>query len=384
MVDLGGQYEGIKEQVNLAIAEVMETSAFINGPEVQTFQKDLEAYLGVKHVIPCANGTDALQIAMMGLGLKPGDEVITADFTFAATVEVIALLQLTPVLVDVEPNSFNIDIKAVEKAITPKTKAIVPVHLFGQCADMEAIMALAKKHDLYVIEDNAQAIGADYTFKDGSKQKAGTIGHVGATSFFPSKNLGAYGDGGAIFTNDDDLAHTLRGVVNHGMYERYHHDVVGVNSRLDSIQAAVLRAKLPKLDGYCDARRAAARKYSAALKGKDSIVVPKTINYCTGICDQNICDTCDCHVFHQYTLRITNGKRDALVKHLGEQGIPCGVYYPIPLHKQKAYVDDRYNEADFPVTNQLVKEVISLPMHTELDDEQIDFITKAVIAFVND
>ncbi len=384
MVDLGGQYEGIKEQVNLAITEVMETSAFINGPEVQTFQKDLEAYLGVKHVIPCANGTDALQIAMMGLGLQPGDEVITADFTFAATVEVIALLQLTPVLVDVEPDTFNIDIQAVENAITPKTKAIVPVHLFGQCADMETLMALAKKHNLYIIEDNAQAIGAEYTFKDGSKQKAGTIGHVGATSFFPSKNLGAYGDGGAIFTNDDDLAHTLRGVVNHGMYERYHHDVVGVNSRLDSIQAAVLRAKLPKLDGYCDARRAAARKYTAAFKGKENIVVPKTINYCDGVCDRNICDTCDCHVFHQYTLRITNGKRDALVKHLGEQAIPCGVYYPIPLHKQKAYADDRYNEADFPVTNQLVKEVISLPMHTELDDEQIVYITDAVIKFVND
>ncbi len=383
MVDLGGQYEGIKEQVNLAIAEVMETSAFINGPEVQTFQKNLEAYLGVKHVIPCANGTDALQIAMMGLGLQPGDEVITADFTFAATVEVIALLQLTPVLVDVEPDTFNIDINAVEKAITPKTKAIVPVHLFGQCADMEALLGLAGKHDLFLIEDNAQAIGANYTFKDGSKQKAGTIGHVGATSFFPSKNLGAYGDGGAIFTNDDTLAHTLRGIVNHGMYERYHHDVVGVNSRLDSIQAAVLRAKLPNLDVYCNARRAAARKYSDAFAGQKNMVVPKTVNHCNGLCDQNICDTCDCHVFHQYTLRILNGKRDALVKHLGEQDIPSGVYYPIPLHKQKAYADERYNEADFPVTNQLVKEVISLPMHTELDDEQIRFITNAVISFVN-
>ena len=384
MVDLGGQYEGIKEQVNLAIAEVMETSAFINGPEVKTFQKDLETYLEVKHVIPCANGTDALQIAMMGLGLQPGDEVITVDFTFAATVEVIALLQLTPVLVDVEPDTFNMDINAVEKAITPKTKAIVPVHLFGQCADMEAIMALAKKHNLFIIEDNAQAIGADYTFKDGSKQKAGTIGHVGATSFFPSKNLGAYGDGGAIFTNDDALAQTLRGIVNHGMYERYHHDVVGVNSRLDSIQAAVLRAKLPKLDGYCDARRRAAKKYSAAFKNQEHIVVPKTVNHCTGVCDQNICDTCDCHVFHQYTLRITNGKRDSLVKFLGEQDIPCGVYYPIPLHKQKAYSDKKYNEANFPITNQLVKEVISLPMHTELDDSQIDYITNAVITFVND
>ncbi len=378
MVDLGGQYEGIKEQVNSAIATIMETSAFINGPEVKSFQSELEAYLSVKHVIPCANGTDALQIAMMGLGLEPGDEVITADFTFAATVEVIALLQLTPVLVDVEPDTFNIDIAAVEKAITPKTKAIVPVHLFGQCANMDAIMQLAEQHNLYVIEDNAQAIGADYTFNNGKKQKAGTIGHVGATSFFPSKNLGAYGDGGAIFTNDDELAHTLRGIVNHGMYERYHHDVVGVNSRLDSIQAAVLRAKLPKLDQYCNRRRQAARSYNSAFREQANIITPRTTQ-----CGEEICDTCTCHVFHQYTLRITNGKRDALVKHLAEKDIPCGVYYPIPLHKQKAYVDERYNEADFPVTNQLVKEVISLPMHTELDGEQIDFITKTVVDFVN-
>lgn len=383
MVDLGGQYEGIKEQVNSSIAEILETSAFINGPQVRDFQAKLEEYLGVKHVIPCANGTDALQIAMMGLGLQPGDEVITADFTFAATVEVIALLQLTPVLVDVDPDTFNIDIAAVEKAITPRTKAIVPVHLFGQCADMEALLELAEKHKLFIIEDNAQAIGANYRFRDGRRQKAGTIGHVGATSFFPSKNLGAYGDGGAIFTNDDELAHTLRGVVNHGMYERYHHDVVGVNSRLDSIQAAVLRAKLPKLDAYCDARREAARNYSEAFAGRPNIVVPQTVNHCDGICEQNICDTCDCHVFHQYTLRITNGKRDELIRHLNGKDIPCGVYYPIPLHRQKAYADERYDEAYFPVTNQLVKEVISLPMHTELDDEQIGFITKTVIDFVN-
>ena len=379
MVDLGGQYDGIKDQVNTALASIMESSAFINGPEVHAFQKELEDYLGVKHVIPCANGTDALQIAMMGLGLKPGDEVITADFTFAATVEVIALLQLTPVLVDVDPDTFNIDIGAIEKAITPKTKAIVPVHLFGQCADMDAILELGKKHNLFIIEDNAQAIGADYLFEDGRKQKAGTIGDVGCTSFFPSKNLGCYGDGGAIFTNDDDLAHTLRGIVNHGMYERYHHDVVGVNSRLDSIQAAVLRAKLPKLDDYCERRRNAARKYSDAFKAQEHIIVPKTVNGCEGICE-----VCDCHVFHQYTLRITNGKRDALVRHLNENSIPCGVYYPIPLHRQKAYLDDRYNEADFPVTNQLVEEVISLPMHTELDDEQIDHITRMVIGFVNE
>ena len=378
MVDLNGQYQSIKEQINSSISNILETSAFINGPEVHAFQKELEDYLGIKHVIPCANGTDALQIAMMGLGLQPGDEVITADFTFAATVEVIALLQLTPVLVDVEKDTFNIDISALEKAITSKTRAIVPVHLFGQCANMDAIMALAKKHKLYVIEDNAQAIGANYLSEDGSKQKAGTIGHVGATSFFPSKNLGCYGDGGAIFTNDDELAHTIRGIVNHGMYERYHHDVVGVNSRLDSIQAAVLRAKLPLLDGYCNARREAARKYSKAFKEQANIIIPETVRECDGICD-----TCDCHVFHQYTLRITNGKRDALAQHLNDNQIPCGVYYPIPLHLQKAYKDERYNEADFPVTNQLVKEVISLPMHTELDDEQIDFIASTVLNFVN-
>ena len=378
MVDLSGQYQEIKDQVNSSITQILETSAFINGPEVHAFQKELETYLGVKHVIPCANGTDALQIAMMGLGLKPGDEVITADFTFAATVEVIALLQLTPVLVDVYPDTFNINIEALEKAITPKTKAIVPVHLFGQCANMDAILALAEKHNLFVIEDNAQAIGAKYLSKKGVKSMAGSMGHVGATSFFPSKNLGCYGDGGAIFTNNDDLAHIIRGIVNHGMYERYHHDVVGVNSRLDSIQAAVLRAKLPKLDGYCEARRNAARAYSRAFKNQQHIVTPVTVNNCEGICD-----VCDCHVFHQYTLKITNGKRDALAKYLNENDIPCGVYYPIPLHKQKAYVDGRYREEDFPVTNQLVKEVISLPMHTELDEEQINHITKMVIGFVN-
>lgn len=382
MVDLKGQYEDIKEQVNQSITEVLENTAYINGPEVHSFQKELEAYLDVKHVIPCANGTDALQIAMMGLNLKPGDEVITADFTFAATVEVIALLQLTPVLIDVYPDTFNINIEALEKAITPKTKAIVPVHLFGQCANMDAIMAVAEKHNLYVIEDNAQAIGANYTFKNGTKRKAGTIGHVGATSFFPSKNLGCYGDGGAIFTNDDDLAHTLRGIVNHGMYERYYHDVVGVNSRLDSIQAAVLRAKLPKLDSYNKARQEAARKYTVALKDHPAIETPVTVTNVDCNKTNGICDTCDCHVFHQYTLKITNGKRDALAAHLQEKGIPHGIYYPIPLHSQKAYIDSRYNEADFPVTNQLVNEVISLPMHTELDDEQIGFITNTILEFL--
>ena len=378
MVDLKGQYEHIKEQVDASVIDVIESTAFINGPQVHQFQKELEEYLGVKHVIPCANGTDALQVAMMGLGLKPGDEVITADCTFAATVEVIALLGLTPVLVDVDPVNFNIDIEAIKNAITPKTKAIVPVHLFGLVANMDAIMEIAKAHNLFVIEDNAQGIGADYTSKDGSKKKAGSIGHVASTSFFPSKNLGCYGDGGAIFTNDDALAHTIRGIVNHGMYERYHHDVVGVNSRLDSIQAAVLRAKLPNLDAYNTARRNAARKYTQALSGLENVITP------TGFCNagNSICDTCDCHVFHQYTLRVINTDRDALAAHLNEKGIPCGVYYPIPLHSQKAYQDERYNEADFTVTNQLVKEVISLPMHTELDDEQIQFITDTIINFV--
>lgn len=378
MVDLKGQYASIKEVVNSSIQEVIDTASFINGPKVKEFQSNLEAYLGVKHVIPCANGTDALQIAMMGLGLKPGDEVITADFTFAATVEVIALLGLTPVLVDVDPDKFNIDIEAIKKAITPKTKAIVPVHLFGQCANMGAIMELAKAHNLFVIEDNAQAIGATYTSENGSKAKAGTIGHVASTSFFPSKNLGCYGDGGAIFTNDDALAHTIRGIVNHGMYKRYHHDVVGVNSRLDSIQAAVLDAKLPKLDSYNKARQSAARKYNAAFKNHPNIITPKAGNGC-----ETICDNCDCHVFHQYTLKIQNADRDALVAHLQAHDIPCGVYYPIPLHKQKAYVDDRYNDADFSVTNKLIDAVISLPMHTELDDDQIDFITTTVIGFLS-
>ncbi len=370
MVDLKGQFQPIKEQIKASWEEVLENTSFINGPHVHGFQKELEEYLDVKHVIPCANGTDALQIAMMGLGLKPGDEVITADFTFAATVEVIALLNLTPVLVDVEKDSYNISVEAIERAITPKTKAIVPVHLFGQPANMEAINKLAKKHDLFVIEDNAQAIGANYYTADGSSQKTGTIGDVGTTSFFPSKNLGAYGDGGAIFTNDDALAHTIRGIVNHGMYERYHHDVVGVNSRLDSLQAAVLQAKLPYLDAYNKARRAAANKYSEALKDNENVAVPKILG------------KEDSHVFHQYCLRILNGKRDALLKHLQENDVPCGIYYPIPLHAQKAYADKRYNEEDFAITNQLVKEVIALPMHTELEEDQIAFITKLINDFV--
>ena len=370
MVDLQGQYAPLKAQIEQSFEEVLSSAAFINGPQVQTLQKELEQYLQVKHVIPCANGTDALQIAMMGLGLKRGDEVITADFTFAATVEVIALLGLTPVLVDVDKDTFNINIEAIRKAITPKTKAIVPVHLYGRPANMEAIMQIAKEYNLYVIEDNAQAIGADFTWSDGRKQKVGTIGHVGATSFFPSKNLGCYGDGGAIFTNDDELAHILRGIVNHGMYIRYHHDVVGVNSRLDSLQACVLRAKLPHLDSYNQKRREAARLYTEGLQGNPNIITPEIPQGDTS------------HVFHQYTIRILGGKRDALAEHLTKHGVPFGIYYPIPLHKQKAYEDSRYREADFPATNELVQEVISLPMHTELDKEQINFITKLITDFV--
>lgn len=378
MVDLQGQYQKIKTNVEKSMQEVLDSAAFINGPEVHSFQKELETYLDVKHVIPCANGTDALQIAMMGLGLKPGDEVITADFTFAATVEVIALLGLTPVLVDVDPVTFNIDVKAIEKAITPKTKAIVPVHLFGLSADMEPIMQLAKKYNLYVIEDNAQAIGAPYTFSDGKTAMTGTMGDIGTTSFFPSKNLGCYGDGGALFTNDDDLAYVLRGIVNHGMYERYHHDVVGVNSRLDSLQAVVLRAKLPNLDVYNATRRKSARLYSKKLSDVKGVITPTGSQDSTrdqyGICNQ--------HVFHQYTLKLENIDRDALVKYLNSKDIPCGVYYPIPLHLQKAYLDERYDEKDFTVTNSLVKQVISLPMHTELDEEQITYITDHIKNFV--
>ncbi len=377
MVDLGSQYQKIKSEVNASINDVLESSAFINGPLVKEFQFNLEKYLGVKHVIPCANGTDALQIAMMGLGLKPGDEVITTDFTFASTVEVIALLGLTPVLVDVCPNLFTINVESVEEAITPKTKAIVPVHLFGHCANMEVIMDIASKHNLYVIEDCAQSMGADYIFSNGQSVKSGAIGHVSATSFFPSKNLGCYGDGGAIFTNDDDLAHTIRGIVNHGMYTRYHHDVVGVNSRLDSIQAAVLNAKLPHLDAYNKARQSAAKKYTEKLQGIEALILPVVR------CDQpNRAASCNCHVFHQYTIRLIDGDRDALVTHLNSKGIPCGVYYPIPLHRQKAYKSERYNEADFKVTNQLSNEVFSLPMHTELEDDQIDYIVNTIKEFL--
>ena len=370
MVDLKGQYEFIQDEVQASFQEVLSTTSFINGPAVKAFQKDLEFYLGVKHVIPCANGTDALQIALMGLKLHPGDEVITADFTFAATVELISLLQLKPVLVDVDPKTFNIDPLAIEAAITVKTKAIIPVHLFGQAANMDAISAVAKKYNLFVIEDNAQGIGATYTYKDGKNLKTGALGHVGATSFFPSKNLGAYGDGGAIFTNDDDLAHFIRGIVNHGMYERYYHDVVGVNSRLDSLQAAVLKVKLKYLDFYNERRKEAAFRYSTLLSNHPNIVTPFTAGGCKS------------HVFHQYTLRIIGANRDGLVQFLNSHEIPCGVYYPVPLHNQKAYTDPKVNHSDFPVTNQLVKEVLSLPMHSELTKDQVEFIAEKIISFL--
>jgi dTDP-4-amino-4,6-dideoxygalactose transaminase len=370
MVDLVGQYQKIKPEVDQAIAEILSNASFINGPAVKSFQANLEKYLGIKHVIPCANGTDALQVALMALNLQPGDEVITTTFTFIATAEVIALLKLTPVLVDVDPDTFNIDPDAIERAITPKTKAIVPVHLFGQCADMDRIMAIAEKHGLFVVEDNAQAIGADYFSKDGSTKKAGTIGHIGCTSFFPSKNLGCYGDGGAIFTNDDALAEQMRVVVNHGMKVRYYHDYIGVNSRLDSIQAAILDIKLRHLDEYADARRYAANFYNTAFAASDKLKAPSTAEFTT-------------HVFHQYTLVTHCINRQQLMDHLQQKGIASAIYYPVPLHLQKAYVDPRYKKGDFPVTEMLSKTVVSLPIHTEFDDEALKYVTDAVLEFVN-
>ncbi|QIY82918.1 dTDP-4-amino-4,6-dideoxygalactose transaminase [Epilithonimonas bovis DSM 19482] len=367
MVDLQSQYYKIKNEVDNAVLNVMDSAAFINGPEVKSFQSDLENYLDVKHVIPCANGTDALQIALMALDLKEGDEVITADFTFAATVEVIHLLKLKSVLVDVDYDTFTIDTDAIRKAITPKTKAIIPVHIFGQCANMEEILKIAKEHNLFVIEDNAQAIGAEFNFSDGLVKKSGTMGTIGTTSFFPSKNLGCYGDGGAIFTNDDGLAHRIRGIVNHGMYERYYHDEVGVNSRLDSIQAAILRKKLPNLDAYNEARRKAADFYDEAFSGNSDIRTPERAEYST-------------HVFHQYTLRILNGQRNELQKYLAEKEIPAMIYYPVALRKQKAYYQES-DPKDFVNTDQLLDQVISLPMHTELDEEQLKYITDSVLEF---
>lgn len=372
MVDLLTQYEHIQEQVDSAVLNVIRSSAFINGPEVKQFQAELEAYLGVKHVIPCANGTDALQIAMMALDLQPGDEVIVPTFTYVSTAEVIGLLRLTPVLVDVDPLTFNLDLKATEAAITPKTRAIVPVHLFGQCADMAPLMALAQKHNLHVIEDVAQAIGADYLYADGRRAKAGTIGPIGCTSFFPSKNLGCYGDGGAMFTNDDDLAARLRMVANHGQSRLYYFDKIGVNSRLDSMQAAILRVKLPHLDAYNTRRRAAADYYDAAFAGHPHIVTPQRAAYST-------------HVFHQYTLQLKDlpaGKdRDGLRQHLQQQEVPCMVYYPLPLHEQEAYKDPRYLPGSFPVAERLCRTVFSLPMQTELTDEQLKHITQSVLSY---
>jgi len=370
MVDLLGQYEKIKTEIDSAVLNVIRSSAYINGPEVKEFQKELETYLGVKHVIPCANGTDALQIAMMALNLQPGDEVITASFTYVATAEVIALLKLKPVLVDVYPDTFDIDVDAMEKAITPKTKAIVPVHLFGQCANMEAIMKVAKKHNLFVIEDTAQAIGSNYTFSDGKKQKAGTIGTIGCTSFFPSKNLGCFGDGGAIFTNDDELAKKLRMIANHGQSVQYVHDEIGVNSRLDSIQAAILRIKLRHLDEYAKARNAAADYYDKAFAGNKKVETPaRTKN--------------SDHVFHQYTLKLNGVDRQALRDYLASKDIPSMIYYPIPLHMQKAYTDARYKPGMFPVTEHLCSCVMSLPIHTELSNETLKYITDNVLEFLN-
>lgn len=369
MVDLQSQYMRIKQEINAGIEEVISSAAFVKGPKVTDFQHHLEAYTGAKHVIPVGNGTDALQIALMALGLKPGDEVITPTFTFIATAEVVALLGLTPVVVDVDWETMNMDLDSVRRAITPRTKAIVPVHLFGQCADIEKLMALAKEHHLYIVEDACQAIGAKYTFANGETKQAGTIGDIGCTSFFPSKNLGCYGDGGAIFTNDDELASKMRAIANHGMVVRYHHDMIGVNSRLDSIQAAVLDAKLPHLDEYIAARQRAAAYYDEAFKDCEALLIPGRQAKST-------------HVFHQYTLRVTGTDRDALRDKLAERGIPAMIYYPVPLHQQKAYLDSRYKDGDFPVAEKLAKCVLSLPMHTELDNEQLEYISTNVLDLI--
>ena len=368
MVDLRSQYEKIREEVNAGIQEVIDTTAFIKGGKVIDFQHELEAYLNVKHVIPVGNGTDALQIALMALGLKPGDEVITPTFTFIATAEVVALLGLTPVVVDVDPDTFNISVGAIRNAITPRTKAIVPVHLFGQNADMEAILNLAQEHKLFVVEDACQSIGSVYTFSDGRKLKSGCMGDIGCTSFFPSKNLGCFGDGGALFTNNDTLAAKIRSIANHGMVVRYHHDIVGVNSRLDSIQAAVLQVKLKHLDEYNAARQAVADYYDRAFAATDKLIIPGRSADST-------------HVFHQYTLKLKDINRAELQKYLAAKGIPAMVYYPVPLHLQKAYQDDRYKAGDFPVAEKLCACVLSLPMHTELTKEQLAYITRTVLEF---
>lgn len=368
MVDTKNQYLAIQKEVDLAIHEVLDSASYINGKAVKDFAQHLGEYLQVKHVIPCANGTDALQIAMMALDLKPGDEVITPSFTYIATTEVVALLGLTPIFVDVDPVTYCMDIESLKKAITPKTKAIVPVHLYGQAAPMEAILAIAKEHGIYVIEDNAQAIGCDYTFSDGSKKKTGTMGHIGATSFYPSKNLGAFGDGGAIFTNDDALADKMAMIANHGQSKRYYHDVVGCNSRLDSIQAAILDIKLKHLDSYNKARQAVAAYYNNAFASIDQIITPATASYTT-------------HVFHQYTMQLKNVDRDAFIAHLAAQDVPCMIYYPVPGHLQKMFVHANETKWDLPITDQLTPCVCSLPIHTEMDATQLQHITKTVQSF---
>ncbi len=370
MVDLKNQYLRIKDEIDAAVLDCIASTQFINGPQVKAFQTALEEYLDVKHVIPCANGTDALQIALMSLGLEPGDEVIVPTFTYVATAEVIGLLQLNPIMVDVDPKSFNITTEIIAQAITPKTKAIVPVHLFGQCADMEAIMELADQHGLYVIEDNAQAIGADFIFKNGEKRKSGTIAHIGTTSFFPSKNLGCYGDGGAIMTNDDNLAEKLRIIANHGQRKKYYHEVLGVNSRLDSIQAAILNIKLRYLDEYCTARQNVAAYYDRAFKHIHEIITPVRSHHST-------------HVFHQYTLKVPADKREGLIAYLSERGIPSMIYYPVPLYKQAAFAPYWEGKTTLPITELLCDTVISLPIHTEMDDSMLDYIAASVLAYFN-
>ncbi|WP_077419226.1 DegT/DnrJ/EryC1/StrS family aminotransferase [Chryseobacterium sp. JV274] len=370
MVDLKGQYLKIKEDVDAGIQECIDNTAFINGPAVKEFQQDFEKYLGVKHVIPCANGTDALQIAMMALDLQPDDEIICPAFTYVATAEVIGLLGLKPVMVDVNEDTFDIELEDLQKYLTPNTKAIVPVHLYGQSANMEKILEFAKTHNLFVIEDNAQAIGSDYTFSDGTVKKTGTIGHIGCTSFFPSKNLGCYGDGGALMTNDDNLASKIRMIANHGQEKKYYHKVLGCNSRLDTLQAAVLKVKLKHLDEYSAARNRMADYYDENLAGIAEIQTPKRAENST-------------HVFHQYTLRVKNGKRDELQKYLAEKNIPSMIYYPLPLYKQEAFL--QYVEEGFslPVTEQLCTEVISLPVHTEFDQEVLDVIITEIKNYFN-
>jgi len=365
MVDLRTQYERLKADIDSAISDVISSTAFIKGPDVRLFEEELQRYLGVRNVIACANGTDALQIAMMALSLRPGDEVITTNFTFIATVEVIELLGLKLVLVDPELGTFNISIEAIEKAITPRTRAIVPVHLFGQCADMEPLMDLARRHGIHVIEDAAQATGAEYRFSDGTVKKAGSMGIIGCTSFFPSKNLGCYGDGGALFTDDDSLAELIRSITNHGMKVRYYHDTIGVNSRLDTIQAGILRVKLRHLDAFNEARQKAADHYDRELSEVKGIIIPvRAAN--------------SSHIFHQYTLRVEGGERNRLRECLENEGVPSMIYYPVPLHMQKAYAHLGYRADDFPITTRLTGEVLSLPMHTELDDEQLAWITGCI------